>query len=352
MTDTLPVGATFGTETHLDAAGEARLYESFRHYWHAVLVATELGDQPSGVTLMGEQIVLVRLNDEVNAYADLCPHRGTALSLGCVEDNQLRCAYHGWTYQADGRCTSIPARHGSHIPERAQLRKYLAAERGGLIWVCLVDDPIMPIPELPEMDNSAYRIVTPPPYDWDCSAPRRLENFVDLAHFSWVHDGILGDRDHPAVPDHEVNRTPSELRFSYVAYEPASGEIKEALETSDDMMSVENTYRLMMPLTIHLHRHLGGDLNYVLFMTASPVGPATTRSFWVLARNYALDTPDSDFVGFEQRILDQDIGVVESQRPEELPADITEELHIRGVDLVSLEYRRWLIELMRGWRHE
>jgi phenylpropionate dioxygenase-like ring-hydroxylating dioxygenase large terminal subunit len=348
VTDTRPSTASLDSETHLDVAGEARLYESFHHYWHAVLVAAELSDQPVGVTLMGEKIVLVRLDDEVNAYADLCPHRGTALSLGCVEDNQLRCAYHGWTYQADGRCTSIPARHGSYIPERARLRRYRAAEQAGLIWVCLVDDPIMPIPELPEINDPAYRIVTPAPYDWDCSAPRRLENFVDLAHFSWVHDGILGDRDHPEVPDHEVNRTESELRFHYVAYEPASGEIKEALDTTSEMMSVENTYRLTMPLTIHLHRHLGGDLNYVLFMTASPVGPTTTRSFWVLARNYALDTPDSDFVDFEERILEQDMPVVQSQRPEELPSDLTNELHIKGVDLVSLEYRRRLIELMRG----
>ena len=70
-----------------------------------------------------------------------------------------------------------------------------------------------------------------------------------------------------------------------------------------------------------------------------------TRSFSFIGRNFALDAPDEKFVDFERVILEQDQPVVESQRPEELPVDLSAELHIRGVDRVSLEYRKWLVEL-------
>jgi vanillate O-demethylase monooxygenase subunit len=82
-------------------------------------------------------------------------------------------------------------------------------------------------------------------------------------------------------------------------------------------------------------------------MSASPTGPKLTRSFWLLCRNYALDEDDEDFLAFEKLVLEQDKRVVESQRPEMLPFDLSAELHIRGVDKVSVEYRRWLIELAK-----
>ncbi len=53
-----------------------------------------------------------------------------------------------------------------------------------------------------------------PAYDWSCSAARRIENYVDFAHFAWIHDGVLGSRERPEVPDHEGVRT-GELRFGY-----------------------------------------------------------------------------------------------------------------------------------------
>jgi vanillate O-demethylase monooxygenase subunit len=168
---------------------------------------------------------------------------------------------------------------------------------------------------------------------------------VDFAHFAWVHEGLLGSRDHPEVPEHEVWRESPELRFFQRVVEPLTGATKQQLRTDDSFVEVENTYRLTIPLTIYLDRKFPGNNRYILVMTASPVGPKVTRSFWFIARNYALDQDDQDFVAFEDEILDQDQPVVESQRPEELPVDLSAELHVRGADKVSLEYRRWLIEI-------
>src|SRR5438309_591865 len=134
----------------LDASAEASLYRALRRMWHPVAQAADIADAPQKAVLLDEQLVVVRLGGQVRVFPDLCVHRGTALSLGWVEDDQLRCAYHGWTYGADGVCTSIPARFGSNIPRRARLRPYQVAEAYGLIWVCLEDEPRYPIPEFPE----------------------------------------------------------------------------------------------------------------------------------------------------------------------------------------------------------
>src|SRR5207249_4087264 len=104
---------SFGPEAALnemDEEGEARLYRAMRHFWHPVMYSSQLADQPQQVFLLDEQLVLMRLAGEVRCFADLCVHRGTALSIGRVEGDQVRCAYHGWTYGPDGVCTSIPAR--------------------------------------------------------------------------------------------------------------------------------------------------------------------------------------------------------------------------------------------------
>jgi len=336
------------TANELDVAGEARLYRAMRRFWHPVAYGSELADRPMGVVLLEEALVLVRLGGQIRCFADLCAHRGTALSLGRVEEDELRCAYHGWTYGSDGVCTRIPARFGSNIPRRARLRAYRVQEAYGLIWVCLDGDPVYPIPEFPEWGDERYRIVPIPAYQWRCNAARRLENFVDFAHFAWVHDGVLGDRDHPEVPEHDVWREGPELRFFKKVVEPNRGATKEQLGLSDELLEVENTYRLAIPLSIYLNRLFPGGNHYILTMNASPTGPRTTRSFSFIGRNYALDRDDQDFVDFEQLILDQDRPVVESQRPEELPVDLSAELHIRGVDLVSLEYRKWLVEIANG----
>lgn len=332
----------------LDRAGEARLYRALRRFWQPVMLAAELQDSPRVAVLLGEQLVLARMNGAVWCFADRCAHRGAALSLGSVEDDQLRCAYHGWTYGSDGRCTFIPARFGTVIPRHALLRSYLAEEHYGIIWVCLSPEPAFPLPEFPEFDAAGFRVATGPVYEWKSSAHRRVENFVDFAHFAWVHDGVLGSHEHPEVPDHNVWREGPVLRFTRTVTEPVSGFTKLQAEDADGWVDVAYDYTLALPLTVHFNRTTvpGGD-SYVLLMSASPTGPKLTRSFWALARNYALDEPDDEFMKFERLVQEQDRVVVESQRPEMLPFDLSAELHIRGADKVSVEYRRWLVELAK-----
>jgi vanillate O-demethylase monooxygenase subunit len=328
----------------LDASGEEQLYRALRRFWHPVAYAADVADRPIPVTLLDEQLVLGRLGGSIRCFKDLCVHRGTALSLGAIENDELRCAYHGWTYGPDGICTKIPARFGTNIPSRARLTGYLCEERDGLVWVCLADEPHFPLPTFSGSDREDVHVATIPAYDWNCSATRRVENYVDFAHFPWLHDGILASRAHPEVPDHPVWREGPELRFEGVRSEPVSTN-KPAIEGTDAPVQSRTGYRLFMPFTIWLHQIYDDGREFSLFMAASPVGRKKVRSFTFNARNYDLDGDDAKYIAFQELIVSQDLPVAESQRPEELPMDLSAELHIRGVDRISLEYRKWLVEL-------
>jgi vanillate O-demethylase monooxygenase subunit len=336
----------------LDERGEAILYRAMRQYWQPVMYSGELGDQPAPAVVLGEPLVVARLGGELCVFPDLCVHRGTALSLGRVEGDQLRCAYHGWTYGPDGACTSIPARFGLNIPPRARLRRYLAAEKSGFIWVCLDGEPRHPIPEFPQFDDPAFRPVPAPTYDWDCHFARRVENYCDFAHFAWVHDGILGDHTNPEVPEHEVWRQGPELRMKIAMREPSSNPRNQALAAGSEGVYTHKEYRMFIPNAIWLKHIMSPAEHYVLFMSVCPIGPKRTRTFTYLTRNYDFDSPDRKYVDYNTLIIEQDKPVVESQRPEELPVDLSAELHIKGVDRVSVEYRKWLIEIARanGWK--
>ena len=103
--------------------------------WHPVAYASELPEgKPFGTSLLDEAIVIWRSSDRTtHAMKDLCIHRGTALSLGWIDNDNIVCAYHGWRYNADGACVHIPQKEQQTIPRKARARSYACVERYGLI---------------------------------------------------------------------------------------------------------------------------------------------------------------------------------------------------------------------------
>jgi phenylpropionate dioxygenase-like ring-hydroxylating dioxygenase large terminal subunit len=339
-------------ENRLDAQAEGKLYEQLRHFWQPVAYSSDLTDHPVGTILFGERLMVARLGAKPVVWDDLCRHRGTALSLGWIEGDRLRCRYHGWTYDDTGAVCEVPARPELSGKLRIQVPSYPVAESGGLVWTCLEQEPKFPVPEFPQFEDSSYRTLQFEPYEWNCSVGRRLENYFDFSHFAFVHDGILGDRSRAEIPDYEVRRLGSEIRMLAGPFIEFTDNVKNspvgAEPTIDNTYEVWKRYRVYMPNSMLLNSSAGpqGE-DYVLFVALAPVSPAVTRCFTFVARNYALDQ-DEAFREFQYVILGQDRPVVESQRPEELPEDLSEELHVKGADLGTLEYRKWLIEIIGG----
>lgn len=114
-----------------------------------VCVGTSVGLLPQQVQRVlaeGHDIAVWRGNDgRVRAWQNRCPHRGMRLSFGFVRDNRLTCLYHGWTYNGEGACVSIPAHPQLTPPKTITTTAYQCAENAGLIWVASAGIEALPI---------------------------------------------------------------------------------------------------------------------------------------------------------------------------------------------------------------
>ena len=174
------------TRTGPDAPAGALL----RRYWQPAALVDELsGNRPvKPVKLMGENLVIFR--DERGRYGLIgraCPHRGTDLAYGRLEDGGLRCAFHGWLFDVTGRCLQTPAEpDGSNLCANIRQKAYPVVERSGILFAYL--GPGEP-PALPHIDC----FVAPGTHTFafkgmiDCNWLQSLEVGIDPAHTSFLH---------------------------------------------------------------------------------------------------------------------------------------------------------------------
>ena len=335
MTASRPVPARVGNRPGTFADSRA-----LRSCWHPVAFSVNVADHPVHADLLGEPLVLWRGKSGVRAMSDLCVHRGTALSLGWIRGEELVCPYHGWRYAADGRCVAIPQlADPSRVPAKAKVAAYQTQERYGLIWVAL-DEPRWPLPEVPELEDGSWVLVKAGPYLWQCDAARQVENFTDFGHFPWVHPGLLGDPERPVVPRHEVQTREHVLHYSIVRPEaPNSDDFPVFANETAGPPERRSTYELHLPYTIVLRLGWGGERGMVYFFASQPVGVEQCAGYVVIGRNYNLDQDEQVLTEFEDTIFGQDQLVVESQRPERVPFDLADELHLK-FDAVAVAYRK------------
>ncbi len=309
--------------------------------WHPVAYAHEVGaDQPHGAMLMDEPVVLWRdTSGQVLAMKDVCIHRGTALSLGWLADGCLVCPYHGWRYDEHGACVLIPQRSNPNIPAKARIERFHCQERYGLVWVAL-REPVYALPEVPELEDGGWKVVNTGPFAWNSDASRQVENFTDFGHFPWVHPGLLGDVDRPVVPDHTVETRGHVLHYDVVRPEAENSEDFPVFGNEDVVRPERRSrYELHLPYTIALRLGWGGEKGMVYFFASRPVSSDKCEGYCVIGRNYDFDQPDSVLQSFEDTIFNQDQRIIESQRPEQVPFDLADELHLK-FDAVAVAYRR------------
>jgi phenylpropionate dioxygenase-like ring-hydroxylating dioxygenase large terminal subunit len=316
--------------------------QALRSCWHAVAFADAVSHQPQRAVLLGQALVLWRDSaGQPHALNDVCIHRGTALSLGRVIGDELMCPYHGWRYGPDGRCVAIPQlADPTQVPGKARVAAYRCMTRYGLVWVAL-EEPRWPVPDVPELETaSGWQHVPCGPYRWRCDASRQIENFTDFGHFPWVHPGLLGDPDRPVVPKHTVQVDGHVLGYEIVRPEaPNSEEFPVFANEQTTAPERHNRYQLHLPYTIVLRIGWGGKRGMVYFFASQPIDDEDCAGYLVIARNYDHEQPITVLQDFENTIFEQDRRMVESQRPEKVPFDLADEMHMK-FDAVAVAYRR------------
>jgi len=135
---------------------------------------------------MGQDFVLFRgEGGAVHMLDPRCPHRGTLLVAGWVEEDCLRCFYHGWKYDGAGRCVEQPAEQ-SAFAHKVAIRGYPTREYLGLVFAFLGEGEPPPFPQFPEFEhfNGMIEIDS---YQRDCNYFQNLENALDMSHVWFVH---------------------------------------------------------------------------------------------------------------------------------------------------------------------
>jgi vanillate O-demethylase monooxygenase subunit len=182
---------------------------------------------------------------------------------------------------------------------------------------------------------------------WQTSAARQVENFMDVSHFPFVHAGTFGNPDITEVPRVDVEHTADGLHydFPYLAANPQSSPLGGA-----DVIQRYTTYEVTLPFTVQLtitYPEKGEARAHVGFDMASPVSARVTNVYFVAARNFDSQVPDEEIIAYDLSIAAEDRPIVEGQRPEELPLDLGEELHVQA-DAVTIAYRKRLKDLGLG----
>ncbi len=161
-----------------------------RRYWQPVALSEELrGPRPlRPVQLMGQHFVLFR--DESGRVGLLdrdCPHRGADLAYGRLENGGLRCAFHGWLFDATGQCLETPAEPaGSKLCTRIRQGAYPVVEKSGIVFAYIGEGEPPAFPEFdcfvaPDSHTFAFKGL------WECNWLQALEVGMDPAHASFLH---------------------------------------------------------------------------------------------------------------------------------------------------------------------
>ncbi|MFN7192655.1 MAG: Rieske 2Fe-2S domain-containing protein [Rhodospirillales bacterium] len=317
-----------------------------RRFWYPIMPVGKLGDAPYGFTLLGTPIVLWRKEDgSIACIEDRCCHRSAKLSLGYLEGGNVVCGYHGWTFDASGKCVRIPQRENPEATGKIGVSGYRAVERYGHVWVAL-GEPLAELPHIPEADEPGLRKIDQFFEPWKIGALRLMENSFDNAHVAFTHRKTFGEASEPIPAKNELEEydygfhlraeIPVKIRGDLATKVLSAGE-------GDTVRKLKNTW--FMPFVRRLGITYPNGLRHTIITAATPMTDDTTMLVqWCYRSDTEEQAPAADIVAFDRLVTLEDKVILESCDPD-VPLDERFETHMPS-DMPGLRMRRMLRELL------
>jgi nitrite reductase/ring-hydroxylating ferredoxin subunit len=169
-----------------------------RQYWVPAMLSSELPvpeSDPLRVRVLGEALIGFRdTNGRVGLMQQHCPHRGASLFFGRNEEGGLRCVYHGWKFDVNGRCVDMPNEPAeSDFRHKVNAVAYPTQERGGVVWVYL--GTARELPQLPDLEMNMRPESAAVAFQSECNWLQILEGDIDTSHSGFLHRGSLDAAD-------------------------------------------------------------------------------------------------------------------------------------------------------------
>jgi len=306
--------------------------------WYAVLDTAEIPrGKPLGITRFGRKFAVFRKGDgTVAVLDDQCPHRGAALHLGRVVGDRVACPFHGFEFDAEGKCRRMPVLgDDARIPSKMCVRAFEAREQDGWLFLWWGDRPA----ELPSPPRFA---VLDGPFvhatlaeEWPASMARVIENQLDPFHLPFVHATSIG-RNMPPAMTIQMSLTAERLR----------------VWTGDDTERTEPFYIELRPPNLWLN-HIAQ--RFAIVAAFAPIDETHTRTYLRSYQRFVRFPGLRFLVGVmlkwsNRRIFAQDRRVVLSQ-PQGFP-EPGDEVLVRA-DRPIIAWRKMVERAMgRGERDE
>jgi len=196
--------------------------------WYLACLPEELDKQnPLKRKIVGKELVIFRTkNGSVGIIEDRCCHRNVHLSLGYVQNDCIKCAYHGWEYNTKGECVNIPSfPEGEKIPKTAKVQNYHTQKKHNAYWVWIGEEELKDKAEIPpmvEMDDH------PRVYNYHyLNADLQLvaESLIDAYHINHVHRNSIGTfmgNLHGEMVDFNLDVKDSSITGEYIRHNEGS----------------------------------------------------------------------------------------------------------------------------------
>ncbi|MBN9083329.1 MAG: ring-hydroxylating oxygenase subunit alpha [Rhizobiales bacterium 62-17] len=367
----------------------------FRFFWQPALLSEELPEPdcpPRRVNILNTYMIAIRdSSGRAQLITPVCPHRGADLFFGRVEEGGIRCVYHGWKFDADGRCLDVPT-----LPDNGQRQKmcekitldtYPTREAGGMIWVYL--GPKEQMPEFPELEFTQLplnHVFVTKKYQ-ESNWAQACEGGLDTAHFSFLHLPIDKNRQQAKGAEFVGQSSADErrlqwirndgaVRFSIISHEaglvlggarhadpgdtywrvsqflmPNHGLAPNALpgETMHGQcwVPIDDTSHWIFTYSWNPDRPLGVD-EVKRFRTGASIHSEVDENYMPFrnkANDFLIDRVDQKHKSFTgiKGVSEQDAAIQISQG---LIADRTKE-HLNSSDIGVVQFRRYILDAAR-----
>ena len=297
--------------------------------WYVAGFSWELKDKPVGRTLLSHPVVLFRTADgQVAALEDRCCHRALPLSHGSLEEQGVRCGYHGLLFDGKGQCLEVPGQ--AKIPAKAKVPAYHVKERDQIIWIWFGStDKQEPASEPPAYDihTKGEYLFEGDVYHYD--APYQLihDNLLDLSHLGYVHLHTIGgnakihmnaqmrvesDEATVKVTRHLPDSVPPP---TYTAAYPFHGKVDRWQEIEFQVTHLRIWTGAADANTVSLDDPQRGGFHMRGFHGVTPETQTTSHYFWTIASNPKSNSKEVMAKVVEQTAMtfDEDKVVIEAQ---------------------------------------
>lgn len=406
--------------------------------WVDVIASADVTTAPRRVVMKGRHLAVLRLDPDGPPviFADRCPHRLVPLAAGSVVDGRLRCAYHGWVFDADGGCLEIPSLGPTATPPprsalaaarcrdadgrvqvyaedlaglpaepaaaapsgtatgvltnespalarawhpvgfatelgtpaaptrvtllgrewtvwrdvarlRADPEPYGLTVRWGLVWLAPAE-PLVPLFDEPDVEDAAYVGAWLRPASTPAPAGFVADNFLDVAHFPFVHAATFGAGEEKIVEPYEVVAEPDGFRSTQVQWfdNPADPGVAAGLRPERQRRRATYVYRAPFQLLLRLEELDAGAVKTILFLMRPESLTSTVVYTKLLLRDIGGEPlPGADMVAaevaFEERVVGEDLDLQAQLHLTGLPLALRDELHVRA-DRLGVALRRAL----------